>query len=289
MAGAPFEERKHLRDEPASVSRPATAQAIRLSEELVARSGRRQHRRGATLGAGVAGRAPASPDDPAQHERAGEEIAELERGPADSSLATALLGRTSARLRFAGIAASNEPALTESQRAAALASWQDLERAEACQVPAAQAQSALLARVALCRVLGRDEEGLRASAAAIEDLRARLPASELSPTLWGDRLVLLQNLYGYRVSLLVAQRPPRVREAFECADLGRAQAVRQQLMWAAGATVPAGDAGPPSYGPLLELLRRESAALVMFDVGARRAGRSSPIPRNRSRCGSRSR
>jgi CHAT domain-containing protein len=274
VAGQPFEELRQLRDEASFRDQTGNqAEAIRLSEQVVARC-----RAGQGSAADVRWELASlvtrrlATDEPAQHELADREIAELSTGPADSSLATALLARATARLRLAGLAPATDQPLTDTQRAAALESWQDLERAEACRLSADEQSTPLLARVALCRVLGRDDEGLGASAAAIDHFRARLPATTLSPTQWSDRLVSLQSLYGYRVAVLLRARPPRVREAFECADLGRAQTIRQQLAWTTGEASPAEDIAPPAYPELVALLARERAALVMFDVGARSSG-----------------
>jgi len=270
VADQPYEQLKLLRDEASfreQVSQPM--EAIRLSEELVARCrsgwGSVEDLRW-ELASLVTRRLAL--DDSDQQSLANAGISELEQGPADSSLATALLSRAGARLRLAGIVPSDEPALSEAQRAAALASEKDLDRAEACEMPPALAGGTLLARAASCRVLGRDDEGLRATAAAIAFFRARMPTTAQPPTQWADRLVTLQNLYSYRVWLLARQRPPALREAFECADLGRAQGIRQQLAWTTGDAASPGPAEPPSYPELLALLRRESAALVMFDVDA---------------------
>jgi CHAT domain-containing protein len=200
-----------------------------------------------------------------------QEIAELARGGRDSVLAAALLLRASARLRDAGtgIGAHGEPDSRSS--AQALAAERDIEFARTCEVAPAQGSSITLARVMLCRALGRDEEGLRLSGEAVRRLRQRLPAAGLPSRQWTDLLEHLRILYSYRAEVLAGQRPPRLQEAFECADEGRAQLLRHELAHASVDQDGGGLGDVTSYARLRELLREQEAALVLFDVGARSA------------------
>jgi CHAT domain-containing protein len=265
-AGNAFEERLVLRDEAGfREKRGQLDQAIALSERVLATT--RQ------LGAGPGEvrqdlmnlilRRLASADVD-QRERADREIADLARGAADETLAQVLLGRVAATLDRAGVRGRLPDELDDGQRDAVAAAERDVAAAAGCTLSDAQAGQILHAKTAICRVTGRDEEGLAATAAAIAYFRERLPASSLPPTVWTDRLELLNSLYQYRTSLLIRARPPRLREAFECADESRAQLLRHELSWA---NMDAkAQAGRPSYDALRALLARDEAALVLFDV-----------------------
>jgi len=205
--------------------------------------------------------------DPTAGEEIDREIAELARGGRDTALASALLLRASIRLRDAGIAIDAHGELDSRQAEAAHAAERDIELAQTCPLAPAQQTGVLLAKVALCRVLGRDEAGLELSAEAIRYLRQGLPAADLPPRQWTDRLAYLQNLFSYRSEVLSRQRPPRLEEAFECADEGRAQLLRHELAQASVDPDAGGLGDAASYSQLRDLLRQQSAALVLFDIG----------------------
>ena len=138
--------------------------------------------------------------------------------------------RASTRLRDAGIAIDTHGELDSRQAEAAHAAERDIELARTCPLGPLEQTGVLLGKVALCRVLGRDEAGLELSAEAVRYLRQHLPAAGLPPRQWTDRLAYLQNLYSYRSEVLSRQRPPRLKAAFECADEGRAQLLRHELV-----------------------------------------------------------
>lgn len=247
------------------------AAAVALSERAVARA--------AEVRAGPAMRrelrlnllsrrlTAAATEGPAASADVDHEIAELAREERDAALATALLLRASARLRDAGIGIDTQGELDSQRTDAAHAAERDIQLAQACPLAPAQQTGVLLAKVALCRVLGRDEAGLEQSAEAIRYLRQHLPAAGLPPRQWSDRLAYLQSLYSYRSEVLSRQRPPRLQEAFECADEGRAQLLRHELAQASVDPDAGGLGEAASYGKLRDLLRRQSAALVLFEIG----------------------
>jgi CHAT domain-containing protein len=268
-AGNAFEERMILRDEADfREKRGQLDRAIALSERVLATTQQ--------LGAGPGEvrqdlmnlilRRLAS-TDVAQRERADREIDDIARGAADETLAQVLLGRVTATLDRAGVRGRLPGELDDSQRDAVAVAERDVAAAAGCTLSDAQAGQILHAKTAICRVTGRDEEGLAATAEAIAYFRERLPASSLPPTVWTDRLELLNSLYQYRTSLLIRARPPRLREAFECADESRAQLLRHELAWA-NMNAEAQE-GRPSYDALRALLARDEAALVLFDVRER--------------------
>lgn len=247
------------------------AAAVALSERAVARAAdvragpamRRELRLNLLLRRLTAGVTA----DAAAGDQIDREIAELAQGGRDVALATALLLRASARLRDAGIGIDTHGELDSRKTEAAHAAERDIELAQTCPLAAAQQTGVLLAKVALCRVLGRDEAGLELSAEAVRYLRQRLPAARLPPRQWSDRLAYLQNLYSYRGEVLSRQRPPRLQEAFECADEGRAQLLRHELAQASVDPDAGGLGDAASYSELRHLLRQQSAALVLFDIG----------------------
>src|ERR1700722_6113066 len=206
--------------------------------------------------------------DPEQRLRADREIEQLAEGGSDAALADALFLRATTRLSEANVADSDPAELDSDQRAAATMAMADIERAAGCEGDPYQRGNVILARTGICRVLGRDEEGMRLTGEAIAFFRGRLPATSLPPAQWSDRVISLQGVYSYRAELLSGAHPPRAREIFECADDGRSQLLRHQLAWA-----QAGSGGdrlldPLPYLELRSLLRDENAAMVQFEVGS---------------------
>lgn len=247
--------------------------AIQLSEQVLAKcrevhASQYELRRETVM---LVKRRLASPDA-AQRRLAYQAIDELASGGSDIDLSQALLISASTWLSAATAGRLDpDPAqLNDQQHTAALNALRDIQRADACDIEPAWRGIVPFSKAAICRVLGRDEEGLEASAEAIAYLRERLPVTtSLPPTQWTDRLASLEAIYGYRAEILIRQA--RLREAFECVDDGRAQLLRHQLAWAnvkAGAT-PSGD--HLSYAELQTLLMQESAALALFHVGVNHA------------------
>lgn len=247
------------------------AAAVSLSERAVAMAGEvragpamRRELRLSLLSRRLAAGATADAAAGAEIDR---EIAELASGGRDAALASALLLRASTRLRDAGIAIDTHGELDSRQAEAAHAGERDIELARTCPLGPLEQIGVLLGKVALCRVLGRDEAGLELSAEAVRYLRQHLPAAGLPPRQWTDRLAYLQNLYSYRSEVLSRQRPPRLEAAFECADEGRAQLLRHELVRASVDPGAGGLGDTTSYNQLRALLRQQSAALVLFDIG----------------------
>ena len=191
------------------------AAAVSLSERAVAMAGEvragpamRRELRLSLLSRRLAAGATADAAAGAEIDR---EIAELASGGRDAALASALLLRASTRLRDAGIAIDTHGELDSRQAEAAHAGERDIELARTCPLGPLEQIGVLLGKVALCRVLGRDEAGLELSAEAVRYLRQHLPAAGLPPRQWTDRLAYLQNLYSYRSEVLSRQRPPGSR------------------------------------------------------------------------------
>jgi hypothetical protein len=206
--------------------------------------------------------------DPEQHRRADQEIEQLAEGRADADFAELLLMRVSARLSDANIPDTDPAELNSNQRAVAVKAMADVERAAGCDLGPIGQGAVMLARAAMCRVLSRDGEGMRASTEAISFFRGRLPATSLPPAQWSDRVAALQAVYSYRAELLSREHPPRVREMFECADDGRSQLLRHQLAWARVGSDSERLLDRLSYPELRSLLHDEQAAMVQFEVNS---------------------
>ncbi len=206
--------------------------------------------------------------DPEQRLRADQEIEQLAEGGSDAPLADVLFLRATTRLSEANVLDNDPAELDSDQRATAIKAMADIERAAGCDVDPYQRGSIMLARAAICRVLGRDEEGMRVTGEAITFFRDRFPATSLPTAQWSDRVVSLQGVYSYRTELLSRADPPRVREIFECADDGRSQLLRHQIAWAQAGSDSERLLGRPSYQELRALLRAEHAAMVQFEVGS---------------------
>ena len=88
-----------------------------------------------------------------------------------------MLLRASTRLRDAGIAIDTHGELDSLEAEAAHAGERDIELARTCPLGPLEQIGVLLGKVALCRVLGRDEAGLELSAEAVRYLRQHLPAA----------------------------------------------------------------------------------------------------------------
>lgn len=202
--------------------------------------------------------------DPAQRHQADQEIEELAKQGKDDSLVFVLLTRAAIDVSSKGIDPGN---LTEQQRADALRALEDVERAETCVV---ELPSGLIsvAKAAVFKVLGRDEEDLYASKQAITSIQHSIPTTDVSPSQWSDLVEELAALFQHITNLMLHARPPRVREAIEWADKGKAQILRQQILWTSQrkSDTPQLLEGI-SYEELHALLAQEAAALALFDIG----------------------
>jgi hypothetical protein len=269
-AGSPLDELTELWRE--ADFREATSnwsEAITLSEQALAKC-RDLHFPPYQLRVGLATlvRRRLNVTDPGQRLRADKEIEQLAEGGSDGPLADALFLRATTWLSEGNVLGSDPAELDSAQRATAVKAMADFERAAGCAVDSYQRSNIMLARTSTCRLLGRDEEGMRLTAEAIAFFRDSFPVTSLPPAQWSDRVVSLQGVYSYRVELLSRARPPRVGEIFECADDGRSQLLRHQIAWAQGGSDNDRLLDRPSYRELRALLREENAALVQFEVGS---------------------
>ena len=191
--------------------------------------------------------------DPEQRRLADRELDELRQRPG-ISLVHALLAR--AQVNYAGENFAKSRQLAE----------------EAEQYPAPPDLRRLVLTAKMHALIGleRFDEALEASRQAIELLRPLVErkiysASRGAPSYvwmlaWRDRVEALAILYDTAAALSV--RADRLDTAFDFAEAGRCQLLRQQLT-DGGAEL----AGPAAFDEIRAIAQRERAALVMFSVG----------------------
>lgn len=194
-------------------------------------------------------------DDPAQRAQADQDIEELSKSGNSRYLAQALYARA---LRL-----TNEQRFEEAMR--------DIERAESCAVEGFHQRKLLLfAKFVLLVKMDRKEDALKQGYEAIRQFsEALVPPGEQLQAQWKDTLQHLEALYTGMASLLIEMAQPGYhRQAFDIAEKGKAQIMRQQLAWSGQRVSEASkESSKIDFDELRASLASESAALAMFGLG----------------------
>lgn len=147
---------------------------------------------------------------------------------------------------------------------------QDIEQAERCASEAYERKQLLFEKFVLLLELGRTSEALVQGKEAITRYsEALLPPNRQLQAQWKDVLGRLGSLYTAMARLLVDMgQPDHLQQAFAMAEQGKAQILRQQLVWSGEQPDQAQAASSEiDFDQLRATLASESAALVMFSLG----------------------
>jgi tetratricopeptide (TPR) repeat protein len=193
--------------------------------------------------------------DAAQQRQAVQEIEELSKNGNTQYLAQVL----SARAQFHSKQKRFEDAL------------RDIERAETCALEngAYERKQLLFEKFVLLLKLGRTSEALVQGKEAITRYsEALLPPNRQLQAQWKDVLRRLESLYTAMAQLLVdMDQPDHLRQALAMAEQGKAQILRQQLVWSGEQPNQAQAVGSEiDFDQLRATLASESAALAMFSL-----------------------